>query len=277
MFNTQTQSQPISQTSNFSNSSTETQHKQTTLTDENPNIPFGDLISSTKDPSSIRIFYRNVNGILRGKSWHLFEKLAQEIKTHKIDICGLTETNINWNTRTTSHAKQLLQKQCKPCSIYNSSHNDTSLSLYQPGGTLTAITGNSTGRIIKRIEDQSGMGRWSGYQLSTTLGPNLNIITVYQPTVSDGINTSYQQQYHTLKIRGNNNPNPRKILLQDLTTLIQKYNKTKQQNNSNDRRQRQPLVNHITNHTIPIQHINDITNTKPTSPPANPHQRFQMY
>jgi hypothetical protein len=200
------------------------QQLQQKLSKENPNLPFGNLISSPKQPNTTRIFYKNINGLLRGKSWSLWEKFSQEIKTNHIDICGVTETNIRWDTRTTSRAKTFIQKHTRPSHINTSSHSETTTSLYQPGGTLTATTGKTTGKISSKINDTSGMGRWSGFQYATSHGSHFNIITVYQSTVSDGIGTTYQQQYHTLKLQGHENPNPRKILLNDLTKLINKFN-----------------------------------------------------
>jgi hypothetical protein len=68
---------------------------------------------------------------------------------------------------------------------------------------------------------------WLSTQTNTN--EHLNILTVYRPIITQGIHTCYQQQISILKNKGNDNPNPRQQLLDDLTTLINEYN------NNNDK------------------------------------------
>jgi hypothetical protein len=67
------------------------------------------------------------------------------------------------------------------------------------------------------------MGRWSGFQLQTNNDTQLNILTVYRPTISQDLLTCYQQQMNSIKNNGNTNPDPRQQLLDNLSTLINKY------------------------------------------------------
>jgi hypothetical protein len=96
---------------------------------------------------------------------------------------------------------------------------------YQPGGTSTAILSNATRRITTKISDWSSMGCWSGFILQTNWSIHINIITVYQATKSDGIQTNYMQQISTLKQQGQANPESRKQLFIDLQLVIHAYNK----------------------------------------------------
>jgi hypothetical protein len=116
-----------------------------------------------------------------------------------VDIFGTTETNINWNAKIRMEARTILQHKdnFNSAQIATSSNNETTLTNYQPGGTATLITNKWTGRIIKQINDTSGMGRWSGFQMQTNTQHHLNIITVYRPSVSQGIHTCYQQHIHS--------------------------------------------------------------------------------
>jgi hypothetical protein len=68
------------------------------------------------------------------------------------------------------------------------------------------------------------MGQWSGMTLSTNLHHCINIVTVYQSTRSNGIHTAYQQQRNCLLTKGIENPQPRKVLLDDLATQITRWN-----------------------------------------------------
>jgi hypothetical protein len=52
---------------------------------------------STKKPSSIRIYYKNINGICTYNSWNIWGDACESSKEKYIDIIGLNETNINWN------------------------------------------------------------------------------------------------------------------------------------------------------------------------------------
>jgi hypothetical protein len=72
------------------------------------------------------------------------------------------------------------------------------------------------------------MGRWSGFRLKTNINnQHLNIITVYRPPKTNGIDTCYQQQSEIMKSKGIINPDPRQQLLDDLTKLITIYNNQK--------------------------------------------------
>jgi hypothetical protein len=49
-------------------------------------------------------------------------------------------------------------------------------------------------------------------------------LTVYRPTIPQGIHTCYQQQMNAIKNKGIINPNPRQQLLDNLITEINKFN-----------------------------------------------------
>ena len=60
------------------------------------NEPKGDPMS-TKPPSSIRIFYMNINGTDQTTYEHSLLQLCSSLKTKDVDVICLTETNIDWN------------------------------------------------------------------------------------------------------------------------------------------------------------------------------------
>jgi hypothetical protein len=196
---------------------------QQTINSPKYNLPFGDLLHS-KDNSDIRLFFCNVNGICTANTWNDLHSSCKIIKSSSIDIIGLAETNIKWDTRWRNQTFQIFKKHLQHVNISTSSSSEQSYSAYQPGGTLTAVTGNCTGRFLNYITDDTNMGRWSGITMTTNFNHQLHILTVYQSTRSSGPHTAYQQQRHKLSLMGIENPNPRKILLDNLATQIIKWN-----------------------------------------------------
>jgi hypothetical protein len=45
---------------------------------------------------------------------------------------------------------------------------------------MTAITSKYTGEILGRIQDETKMGRWSGFNMATTFHHTLHVVTAYQ-------------------------------------------------------------------------------------------------
>jgi hypothetical protein len=197
---------------------------QVVLTSSKENLPYGDLLQTAKQKNTIRIFFQNVNGIYKFKSWSSLKQATHHLKEMSIDVIGLAETNLHWNTRTTNAARNIFQKTFKTVQLNVSNNKDPSRSTFQPGGTLTAITNRFTGYITGTVEDPSNMGRWSGFTLSTNFQTEIHILTVYQSVVSDGIHSTYRKQHHQLLLMGDKNPNPRKKLIEDLETIIEKWN-----------------------------------------------------
>jgi hypothetical protein len=202
---------------------------QQVLTPIKNNAPFGDVLTPAKPEKTVRIFYQNVNGIQKAKSWNEFNNLSKQLRSFQIDIWGATETNLKWNNARHQQAKNIIQKHCVLSALQTSSNKEECFSSYQPGGTATAIRNKLVGRITTTIQDKTNLGRWSGFKLNTNFGHQLNIITVYQSTRSEGIYTTYQQQAHYFRSQGIINPDPRKILMSDLTDLVSDFNRNKEE------------------------------------------------
>jgi hypothetical protein len=74
---------------------------------------------------------------------------------------------------------------------------------YEPGGTMTVIRDNVTGRVYMPINDKSWLdrcARWSFYKLMDSNGSYINVVTVLRPTKSEDMYTNYQQQVSALKM-----------------------------------------------------------------------------
>jgi hypothetical protein len=203
----------------------DTELLQPVLTKPTNNYPFGDLMTQ-KQNNTIRIYYKNINGISTYNSWNTWDNACKTIHESSIDILGTSETNVNWNEKIRHHVRNICQKYNKTAHISTSSSIEQTKTTYQPGGTATLLIGNLIGRSTGSITDNSGMGRWSGFRLKTNINnQHLNVLTVYCPTKTMGIHTCYQQQCEILKEKGNKHPDPRQQLLDDLAKLINQYNR----------------------------------------------------
>eukprot|EP00957_Ditylum_brightwellii_P005134 390504-Ditylum_brightwellii.AAC.1 len=76
------------------------------------------------------------------------------------------------------------------------SSNETSSSLYQPGGVAIFCKGRMTGRINKMGSDEKGLGRWCYIRLSGKYNKHIWIIATYRVCNqgSEGLETAYMQQ-----------------------------------------------------------------------------------
>jgi hypothetical protein len=191
------------------------------------NIPFGDILTTDKQHNTIRILFKNVNGIYKANSWYELTNLSKQLDNYGVDIFGAAETNLNRTNMKTHQAKNVIHRHSRMTSMHTSSNTEGTTSSYQPGGTMIIVRNKTASRISEPIHDQTGLGRWSGVKLHTNFGHKLNVLTVYQPTKSEGIHTAYQQQAHYFRGKGIPTPDPRKLLLSDLAKLINACNSQK--------------------------------------------------
>jgi hypothetical protein len=194
---------------------------QTILSEHNRknNIPNGNLMSRPKAPSTLRVYFQNINGVAKN-NWSDWKEASRNISLANVDIFGCAETNLAWTEAKRKYAQHLLQNQLQQANMTVASSSEIGATDYQPGGTTTCITGKYTGRIIEQIHDNSGLGRWSGHILLGRANKHIVIITAYRPTKSDGYNTAYQQQWRLMRQRGHINPEPREQMLLDLQKNI---------------------------------------------------------
>jgi hypothetical protein len=200
-----------------------------TTQDTRLNLPFGNLLTSAKSRDNIRLYFQNGNGVRPYSDWARFQHACNFFAERDIDVFGITETNIDWNTSLKMTARSLCQRHFTNALLSTASSSDQGKSDFQPGGTMTAITGRWTGRSAGTIQDLRNMGRWSGFSLHCSNGKLLHIITAYRPVESsptgDGSITFFQQNWNVLRREGINQPNPPKqsdkvILMLDANELL---------------------------------------------------------
>ena len=109
--------------------------------------------------------------------------------------------------------------------LSTSSSTVTYHTLYQPGGTLSAVSDNYVGRVVETDSDKE-MGRWSYTGLLGRNGRNIMIVSAYQvcnqqaSTVGD--RTAVAQQLSLLRRHGKD-CSPRKSFFDDLDHQIEEW------------------------------------------------------
>eukprot|EP00957_Ditylum_brightwellii_P131766 10048336-Ditylum_brightwellii.AAC.1 len=103
----------------------------------------------------------------------------------------------------------------------SSSREDTKTA-YQPGRTLSAATGKSTGRVYASESDE--LGRWSIMHLKGMNKRKISVINsyrVYEITVeSAGPLTAWMQQWQALREKEVKKLDPRNQFLEDLSDKV---------------------------------------------------------
>ncbi|KAI2514050.1 hypothetical protein MHU86_434 [Fragilaria crotonensis] len=199
-------------------------------------VDTGDFDSnkSSSDSSDESMSYRSTTSFPspeKKKSLEDYHYYLQSIKSFHIDVAGLVETNTCWqHNHLQSDFKKKLWKHHQqsrvvfgypsqaidPCSVE---------STYQPGGSLTAVTGTITSSIFgDSIQDPTGLGRWCGFTIRGSSDFKLTVITAYR-VCSGNVRTSplgssFSREYHYFKDQGYKSPNPRKLFFQHLAEVI---------------------------------------------------------
>lgn len=193
------------------------------LTTPELNLPIGNIMSNTKRPNTMRIYYQNIHGASTN-SWLDWEAAAHATQKKQIDVFGYCETNLNWTRSIHNSALQKLRKFNKLTKLITSSSQEIGLYSFQSGGVATGIQNKWIGKIVSTIEDDSGMGRWNGFRLEGSAKRSLIIITAYRPTMSmNGMNTNYMQLWKTMRTN-DIQTDPRQCILDDLEQAIKTWN-----------------------------------------------------
>ena len=103
------------------------------------NKPFGDRIQQ-KYKGIIRMLLQNPNGLDLGLDGITLHEIIDSSVKHDINILCLPETNTNWkNQKACITYNDIVNKQRKGSSTYNSESTIPWSSPYKPGGTHTIL------------------------------------------------------------------------------------------------------------------------------------------
>jgi hypothetical protein len=143
----------------------------------------------------------------------------------RADIFGFAETKLATDQPYVTNLLQRNKRKIWDHARFTTSTSTAVLNgFHKPGGTLTGAVNSLGGRIRRPISDP--YGRWSGIDLMGRNTKWLVILTIYQvlqKTGSAGSTTAYTQQRTMFRLEGRTNPNPRKILIDDLQKLVKEH------------------------------------------------------
>jgi hypothetical protein len=156
----------------------------------------------------------------------------KEIKQASADIFAFNETHGDESNakarRVLRLSKQRMWKENnEDFKIVHSSSNAPVINFTKPGGNLVGITGPLVGRIRDTITDP--YGRWCGYTIIRRDTKEIMIITAYNVSqhknAKVGDDTLFNQQIALYKLENIRDPDPKKLFIADLATLVKKARK----------------------------------------------------
>ena len=109
--------------------------------------------------------------------------MIKTITDWKLDVWGLTETNILWHniSRHQKWAERMDSIGINKSDFAYNRHEATGTLQFLPGGVGQVSTRDMAGRIIDHGKDGTGLGRWIWQKFQGRFGYELRIITFYRP------------------------------------------------------------------------------------------------
>jgi hypothetical protein len=123
-------------------------------------IPFGDF-PGLKDEDTVRIYFQNINGSKSNTGWMPWCDALKSLDDLQVDIIGCAETKIEWTDKDRQQATSHAKNQFGHATIATSNSDYSVGYKHQPGGTATLLTEKVSSRYHSRVNDPSGLGRWS--------------------------------------------------------------------------------------------------------------------
>ena len=187
------------------------------------NNPIGDILLIPKPTNTERFYWQNANGLKLDCEGGDFKEACVHMRSIEASHLGLTEHNTDCNKYhvKSNYYKSMQQifdhgKLVLSCSPTPAEH------IYKPGGTLSLVTGNLTGRLKGKGHDK--LGRWSYVDLNARDDRVIRVLTVYQVCNSSpesvGPATAIAQQHSLLRQQDKTSGHPRTHFRRDLIAFV---------------------------------------------------------
>ena len=181
----------------------------------------GDVLQP-KEHGILRIAFQNIHGTTDLQGWEVPSEI-EAMEELEIDIMGMAETNRPWSKHQRSLYNAYMQSKFRSSkSNFTAAPATDHRVKYQPGGNLLTVTGEATARIDGQGSDH--LGRFCWYKLRGKRDEGVLVIVAYrvcqEKNNNPGPTTAFQQQYVAFTAAGIRNPNPRKLILEDIAKLI---------------------------------------------------------
>ena len=189
------------------------------------NQTYGSELQLPKPSGITRFLSMNINGLRRANDYQDARETAQALTISSIDIWNFQETNVNWRSECLSKCYDQFRRVYHHVRLSTSSSIITYRTLYQPGGTMSAVTDDHSGRVVETGSDRD-MGRWSYTRLMGKQGRFIMVVSVYQvcnqQASSIGDRTAFAQQQSLLRRDGRDN-SPRRSFYDDLDHQLEEW------------------------------------------------------
>jgi len=176
----------------------------------------------------MRVWFNNVNTLSTHNDFSALHELLTELKFYKISIIALQETNIDWTQyKIRDKCGEIFREHFGNAHVVTSTSSIKAPNTWKPGGTLLAVVGPWSTRVLDSGTDE--LGRWTWIKLQGREQESITIYNVYNVCKNAigraGPATAFAQQWHLLRLAGNKTPDPRKQCISDLKLLIQEHQK----------------------------------------------------
>ena len=173
-----------------------------------------------KQPHTCRILFQNIGGLAARSTDDQNLQWRQMMRQFKVDICGFSEINLNWNK--INEADQLYARALTFWSRVRTQYAQNRHVADPPkrfyGGTAIVAIENAVARTGSSGSDPSGLGRWSWLEVKGSHGTV--IVSAYRPTATGtGAETVGNQHRHFLR-QNNDDRTPRAAFLEDLGSAV---------------------------------------------------------
>jgi hypothetical protein len=187
------------------------------------NVVFGHDLMLPKPDNTTHMVSININGVRRGNDYQGVLEMAQAFKTSSVDWAALTETNLDWRSTAKHKFYEKMQRVYHHAKISTSNSTIKYDTVYQPGGTLTMVTDNYTGRVTNMGADEE-LGWWSYTSMIEKHGLTILLVTIYKVCnqTGGGSRTAHTQQ-KSLLIHNGRAVSPRKAFIDDFDHLVTQW------------------------------------------------------
>ncbi|KAL7498396.1 hypothetical protein ACHAWT_006230 [Skeletonema menzelii] len=183
---------------------------------------------TAKKEGAIRLLYENTDGLNPRMSGNEKVERGREMFDElEVDIVALNETKINvkHNQNVNGLAQLFNGGEAEVKVVHGCNYHDGAISKIQQGGTAVL----TFGPLIEQFDhmnsgtDATGLGRFSFSRYIGDNGIATWVVCGYQPCVSKGPSTSYQQQRRYFIAKGRPDTKPRDKFFEDLIALLRSW------------------------------------------------------